>query len=881
MRTDTPQRIYLKDYRPPDYLIDRVELDISLHPSATRVHSRLHVRRNPQAGAGSPSLILDGDYQQLISISIDGIALSDKAYVLGGETLTLHAVPGRDFIVEIESINDPSDNGELSGLYLSNDVFCTQCEAEGFRRITYFLDRPDILSVYTVRLEANRETCPVLLSNGNKVEQGLLDNGRHYAVWHDPFPKPSYLFALVGGKLGHVADTFITSSGRKVDLGIYVEPGKEERCAYAMDALKRSMRWDEERFGCEYDLDVFNIVAVSDFNAGAMENKGLNIFNDKFVLASHDTATDSDFANVESIIAHEYFHNWTGNRITCRDWFQLCLKEGLTVYRDQEFSADMRSASVVRIGDVKQLRALQFLEDAGPLAHPVRPGSFIEINNFYTPTVYEKGAELVRMIATILGEDGFRAGMDLYLSRHDGEAATVEQFITCFEAASSVDLKQFRLWYDQAGTPTLNVQDHYDAATQTYRLDIEQTVPATPGQPDKAPMYIPIRIGLLDADGRDLPLGRNSDVLHLSEQRQSFTFKNIPVRPVPSLLRGFSAPVKLASDARDTDLAFRLTHDSDPFNRWQAGQSLAIRLLRQAYADILDRRGPSFPESFAEALGTNLADARLETAYRALLMELPSELDLILDIAHDIDTDAVHRARQGMRHWLAVNLQEILQDLYATQTQHGPYSPDAEHAGQRALRNGAMTLLSATGDAAAVERLVTHFDQADNMTDLMAALSSITHLDHPKRADLLDRFCTRFADNPLVVDKWFALQAATSLPDALDHVCQLISHPAFSLRNPNRVRALIGTFAQANHAGFNRADGAGYRFTAEMILSIDKSNGQLAARLAGAFKNWRMMDQQRRTHAQANLEMMAGRESLSRNLREIVELSLQPSHENS
>ena len=882
MRTDTPQRIYLKDYRPPDYLVETVELDVALDARATRVRSTLTVRRNKAASVGKPPLVLDGEKLKLVSVSMNGVKLSKKAYTLGERSLSLAAVPNDRFTLEIETVCDPKSNTELSGLYLSNGTFCTQCEAEGFRRITFFLDRPDVLSVYTTRLTADRDRTPVLLANGNPIESGWLEGGRHFAIWHDPFPKPSYLFAMVGGNLGRGSDSFTTASGRKVGLNIYVEPGKEVHSAYAMAALKRAMRWDEERFGREYDLEQFNIVAVSDFNMGAMENKGLNIFNDKYILASPETATDADYANIEAIIAHEYFHNWTGNRITCRDWFQLCLKEGLTVFRDQEFSADMRQATVERIGDVRLLRSQQFAEDAGPLAHPVRPESFLEINNFYTPTVYEKGADLVRMIRTIVGPEGFRAGMDLYFVRHDGEAATVENFIRCFEDAAAVDLNQFRLWYSQAGTPELVVKGRYSAAKRTFTLEVEQIVPATPGQPHKKPMHIPLTLGLVGSRGVDLPLKLNGTavadgILHVRKRKETFRFDDVSERPVPSLLRGFSAPVQLTTNTGEKDLLFLLAHDSDAFNRWQAAYGCAIRRLAASYAalrDGSDREENRDIHPFAEALGRVVTDETLEAAYRAQLLELPGESDLAMALGADVDPDAVHVAREAMRGALARLLAPQLESLYEAFKPNAPYSPDAESAGRRALRNAALALLAAPADAAAAERVAAHYEAADNMTDMMAALGIITHIDHAERARLLDDFRRRFKGDALVLDKWYCLEAASTLPGTIERVVELSRDKAFSPYNPNRVRALLGTFATANQTGFHRADGAGYRLIGSHAVDLDHINPQLAARLLGAFKNWKIMEPLRRKTAEAALRQVAETEGLSADVIEIAQRSL-------
>src|SRR6516164_3400481 len=798
MRTEQARPVRLEDYRPPDWLVESVELDVALDPTATRVRAALTLRPNGNGAAPAP-LMLDGEALKLRALKLDGAALPPEQFVVTPDQLTIAQPPQRRFRLEIETVVDPSANTQLLGLYRSGAIYCTQCEAEGFRRITYFPDRPDVMAVYTTRIEAEKADAAVLLANGNLVASGdVPDTTRHFAVWHDPFPKPSYLFALVGGKLACVEDRFRTTSGREVALRIYVEPGRESRCAYAMDSLKRAMRWDETAFGREYDLDIFMIVAVSDFNMGAMENKGLNVFNDKYVLASPETATDNDFERIEAIIAHEYFHNWTGNRITCRDLFQLCLKEGLTVFRDQEFSADQRSRAVERISDVRGLRAHQFVEDAGPLAHPVRPTVYREINNFYAATVYEKGAELVRMINTLLGPKNFRRGMDLYFVRHDGQAATVEQFVQCFADVSGADLRQFMLWYSQAGTPEVAASGSYDAGAKTYRLELTQTVPPTPGQSNKDPMVIPLVIGLVGGHGCDLPLkpsnGRAIErgLLTLSKTTESIEFAEIGERPVLSLNRRFSAPIRLVLDLSAEDLRFLAAYDSDAFNRWQAVQTLANRLL----------------------------------------------------------------------------------DNYRRLSDTGPYRSDAASAGRRALRNTCLDLMVATRGPEGISLAAAQYRTADNMTDRLAALSTLSLWDVPERAAALDDFYGRYAHDPLVIDKWLALQAAIPEPATLERVKALTTHRAFSLANPNRVRALIHAFALTNQKEFNRADGAGYDFIVDIALRLDAKNPQLAARLLSAFKSWRTFEPGRRTLAEAALRRAAAAQSLSADVTDIVQRAL-------
>jgi aminopeptidase N len=872
MRTDQARPVRLADYQPPDWLVDTVELDFALDPTATRVKATLMLKPNPARPAGAP-ITLDGDGINLVSLSIDGEPLPADHFDATPDRLTITQAPPRPLKLTIETRVDPAANTQLSGLYRSRTTYCTQCEAEGFRRITYFPDRPDVMAIYTTRIEADRAAVPVLLSNGNLIDQGDLANGRHFAVWHDPFPKPSYLFALVGGTLGCVTDTFKTLSGRNVTLKIYVEPGNEDRCAYAMDSLKRAMRWDEDAFGREYDLDVFMIVAVSDFNMGAMENKGLNVFNDKYVLASSETATDADFAHIEAIIAHEYFHNWTGNRITCRDWFQLCLKEGLTVFRDQEFTSDQRSRPVKRISDVRLLRAHQFVEDSGPLAHPVRPEVYHEINNFYTATVYEKGAEVIRMLKVLLGAEAFRTGMDLYFERHDGEACTIEQFIQCFADTSKRDLSQFMLWYRQSGTPDVVAKGTWDEAAKTYRLDLEQTLAPTPGQPTKEPMVIPLALGLVGADGRDmplsdLPLGGDRQVVVLTKPAETVTFKHIPQRPVLSLNRGFSAPIKLTANISDDDLGFLAAHDSDPFSRWQSVYALAMRIL------TVQGGGKIAPEHLYRAYETILADTRLEPAFVAQALALPGEADIAREIGHDVDPDAIYAARHALRAGVGARLADALSAARDGHAVVGAYSPDAASAGRRSLRNAALDLLCATGSPRFIAIAAEQYRDADNMTDRMAALSILSLHPTPERTDAIADFYARYSADHLLIDKWFALQAAIPETATLEKVGTLTSHPLYTIKNPNRVRALIGTFAQANPTQFNRPDGAGYDFVAEAVMTLDDINAQVAARLVGAFRSWRVLEPDRRALAEAALTRIAAKSNLSADVADIVRRSL-------
>ena len=879
MRTEEHRTVRLSEYRPPDWLVETVDLDIKLHPTRTPVRATLKLKPNPAAGAPAP-LSFDGDGLTLVSLKIDGMPVATDRYVATPDSLTIAQPPHGPFTLEIETLVDPQANTQLSGLYRSSGTWCTQCEAEGFRRITYFADRPDVMAVYTTRIEADKADAPVLLANGNLKDSGDLPGGKHFAVWHDPWPKPAYLFAMVGGKLGHIEDSFTTASGRKVALRIYVEPGKEDRCGYAMDSLKRAMRWDEQAFGREYDLDIFMIVAVSDFNMGAMENKGLNVFNDKYVLATPATATDTDFVSIEAIIAHEYFHNWTGDRITCRDWFQLCLKEGLTVYRDQEFTSDMRSRVVARIGDVRGLRTHQFVEDAGPLAHPVRPELYREINNFYTTTVYEKGAEVVRMIHTLLGPELFRKGMDLYFERHDGHAATVEQFVQCFADVSKRDFKQFMRWYSQAGTPEIVASGRYDAQAKTYTLDLAQVTPPTPGQPTKEPMVIPLATGLIGRDGRDLPLtladGRKiaRGVLVLDKAAESFVFTGVAEPPVLSTNRNFSAPIKLTANLSAGDLRLMAAHDSDPFNRWQAVQTLASALLVGNVARLRAGQDPELDEGLLDALAAILADKNLEPAFVAETLSPPSEADVAREIGRDVDPDAIFRARAALRAVMGLHLNAALTAAYQSLSDSKPYSPDAASAGRRMLKNACLDLLAATQESHAIKLAANQYQSADNMTDRMAALATLSLHDVAERKAAFDDFYQRYRDDPLIIDKWFVLQATSPDPGTLDRVKALTSHPAFSMSNPNRVRSLIGAFAQGNATQFNRPDGAGYEFVADRILALDPANPQVASRMSTAFKSWRALESGRRARAQAALKRIAAAPKLSRDVTEIVTRAL-------
>lgn len=875
MRTETPPIVRLEDYRPSDHLIDRVDLDVRLDPRDTRVTATLALRPNPLGRAGAP-LVLDGDDLTLLALDLDGQALAPDAFRADGAGLSVHAPPQRPFTLRIETRLDPTANTKLMGLYRSGGVYCTQCEADGFRRITYFLDRPDVLSVYTTRIEAVREAAPVLLGNGNPVEAGAIPGSdRHYAVWHDPLPKPAYLFALVGGRLDRVTRSFTTMEGRAVEIAVYVEPGKGDRAGYALDAVERSMAWDERAFGRAYDLDVFNVVAVSDFNMGAMENKGLNIFNDKYVLASPETATDTDYAAIEAIIAHEYFHNWSGNRVTCRDWFQLCLKEGLTVFRDQEFSSDMRSRAVHRIAEVRTLRARQFPEDAGPLAHPVRPKHYAEINNFYTATVYEKGAEIVRMLRTLIGEAAFRAGMDRYFADNDGTAATVEDFLRAFEQVTGRDLSRFAEWYERPGTPRVAVSGRYDADAKTYRLDFRQTRPGAGA--DAPPLVIPVRLGLIGPDG---PLAEatsaevEAGVFVLAAAEASLTFGNVAAAPVPSLFRDFSAPVRVESGLDDAARLTLLRHDTDDFNRWEAAQRVAMRIM---IAQVRGAETEAGADALVDALGAFLdAQALRNPAFAAQVLALPSEGDIADEIGTEIDPDAIYRARRDLRRRLGATLRDRLTALRAALAERPgtAFSPDAASAGRRALRNAALDLIAAADAEAGRELAQAQIAAASNMTDRLAALATLALLPGEAREAALAAFAERFAAEPLVLDKWFGLQAMIPEADTVARIRGLQEHPAFAMTNPNRVRALVGSFSLANPTQFNRPDGAGYDLVADTILALDGTNPQVAARLMTAFGSWRRLESGRRRTAERVLRRIAATPGLSRDVADIGTRSL-------
>jgi aminopeptidase N len=877
MKEAAPRTIQLADYTPPPYLIDTADLRFDLREHGTRVTARLAIRRNPDGPGGD--LRLHGEGLQPVWVRLDGSELPADRYATDEESMTLHAPPAA-FVLESEVVIAPEANTALEGLYRSSGLFCTQCEPEGFRRITWFVDRPDVMTRFTVRIEADRATCPVLLSNGNPREAGDLPDGRHYAEWDDPFPKPSYLFALVAGDLRHVEQHYRTLSGRDVRLRIYVEPENIDKCDHAMRSLVNAMRWDEQRYGREYDLEVFNIVAVNDFIMGAMENKGLNIFNSKFVLARPDTATDADFLGIEGVVAHEYFHNWTGNRITCRDWFQLSLKEGFTVFRDQEFSADMGARGVKRIEDVRLLRAHQFAEDAGPMAHPVRPASYIEINNFYTVTVYEKGAEVVRMQANLLGPEQFRRATDLYFERHDGQAVTTEDFTRCMADVSGLDLAQFRHWYDYAGTPVVTVQGVHDADAATYTLSMHQSVPDTPGQRDKPPFMIPIVTALLGADGRDMPVSLGDATapatehrLRLTEREQRFVFHGVHEAPVPSLLRGFSAPVKLEFDYSDEQLMFLLASDGDGFNRWDAAQTLTRRVLLQMTSDYQQGIEMQVPDGLLTAFGDALRRDDADPALTAEVLGLPP-IGYLGDFLPVVDVDALHLARETLRVAVGRALHDELRDAYDTLHDDAPYAPTPAAIGRRSLKNRVLGYLTATGDPAAWDACRDQYLARHNMTDGLAALALLADSDRPEREALLADFERRWAEDPLVMDKWFAVQALSSRADTLAQVHRLMSHRVFAMRNPNKVRALVGSFCSGNPLRFHAADGSGYAFLRERVLELDPTNPQIAARLLRVLARWRRFDEDRQALMRRTLEAVLAAD-VSKDVYEIAAKSLE------
>ncbi len=872
-----PKTIYLADYRSPDFLIDTVELLFDLNETATKVTSAMSIRRNDNTS--NCSLVLNGRDLTLISLSMNGRMLDTEEYEIGAETLTLTDLPD-EFKLEVVTEINPQGNTSLGGLYTSGGNFCTQCEAEEFRKITYFLDRPDVMARYTTTIIAEKEYYPVLLSNGNLVDQGDYDDGRHWVKWQDPFPKPCYLFALVAGDLACIEDTFTTQSGRKIDLHIYVQHHNVSKCDHAMRSLKNSMDWDERTYGREYDLDLYMIVAVDDFNMGAMENKGLNVFNSKYVLASVDTATDQDYQGIEGVIGHEYFHNWSGNRVTCRDWFQLSLKEGFTVYRDEEFSADMGSRGVKRIEDVNVLRTHQFREDSGPMAHPIRPESYVEINNFYTVTVYNKGAEIVRMLAHLVGPEGFRKGTDLYFDRFDGQAVTTDDFVAAIEDANSMDFSQFKRWYNQAGTPVLSVEQEYDADKKIFRLKVSQSCPSTPGQEKKLPFHIPFAVGLLDESGKNLPIkisgvshDNESCVLNVCEPEHIFEFENVSCKPVPSLLRGFSAPVKLETDLSNDQLYFLMANDTDSFNRWDSGQQMAIKVILSLIENYKKGQELTLDQDFINAIRKTLLDTELDPALIAAAMTLPSEA-YVSEFVEVIDPKAIHEARRFMMITIAKQLKSELLVKYKEIKDEGEYKIDAFSIGCRSLKNTCLRYLSVLEDNDVIALCGRQFDAAHNMTDVIVALSCLGNSEGSEKEDALSSFYNKWQQDPLVLDKWFSIQATSRLDNTLSNVKSLTKHPAFSIKNPNKVRSLIGAFCNANPSKFHDTSGAGYEFLADTIIKLDGLNPQVAARMSNAFSQWRRYDKNLQKLMRSQMERIIGVKELSRDVYEVMSKSL-------
>jgi len=875
MKTDQNNPvIYRKDYRPPNHWVKSCQLGFVIEPQHTTVRSTLRFEKNPQTD--SHTLELNGVDLELISIKLDGRELGPDDYRQDDEKLLIENVP-EQFALQVENRIYPEKNTALEGLYQSGSFFLTQCEAEGFRKITYYPDRPDVMAPFDVTIVADKKKYPVLLSNGNPAGAGDLAEGRHFARWTDPHPKPSYLFALVAGDLKHIEDSYTTINGDEVTLRIYVEEENLDSCDYAMGALKRSMQWDEDKFGLAYDLDVFNIVATNDFNMGAMENKGLNIFNAKFVLARPDTATDMDFQGVEAVIGHEYFHNWTGNRVTCRDWFQLSLKEGLTVFRDQEFTADMQSRAVKRIEDVRALRTLQFAEDAGPMSHPVRPDSYIEINNFYTLTVYEKGAEVVRMYHTLLGADGFRKGMDLYFQRHDGQAVTCDDFRAAMADANHVNLDQFGLWYSQNGTPRVSVQEHWNPETGELTLFFEQHRPDSFKGDNWQPMHIPVKLALLDASGNPIPLfedGRDEMVYELKEAQQKLTFGNLPEKPVASVLRDFSAPVILDYPRSPEEQAFIMAHDSDAFNRWDAAQSMAMDVIQNAYAAIGRGQEPQCPSYLTDAFAQVLADTSADPALVAETLRLP-DIKSMITLMREVNVTRLHQAREFIKKSVAEKLRQLFEDAYETNRTEGEYRVDPRDIAKRSLKNTALGYLMSLEDEEAYARCATQIEKANCMTDKLAALTLYAHHQGPAYQQKLEAFYRQWQHDPLVVNKWLTIQATSPEDGTLELLEKLLHHEAFSMRNPNNVRALVGAFASANPVQFHRADGQGYQWLADLVLELNALNPQVAARIVSQFNSWQQFDPQRQEEILKQLRRIKEAGNLSPDVYEIVSKAIE------
>jgi len=884
MRTEQPKMIALSDYRLPDYLIDETHLTFELHESYALVHARLLMQRNPGLDNSLPPLLLDGQQLELIDIALDGQQLSAVEYEFSENHLKVQPAQSAFELTTTVRI-EPQKNTALEGLYKSSGMFCTQCEAQGFRKITYYLDRPDVMSRFTTTIHAEKHSYPVLLSNGNPIAEGEDEQGRHWVTWEDPFKKPAYLFAVVAGDLLNVEDSFTTMSGRDVALRIYVEPENIDKCQHAMNSLKKAMRWDEAVYGREYDLDIFMIVAVNDFNMGAMENKGLNIFNSSCVLAKAVTATDAAHQRVEAVVAHEYFHNWSGNRVTCRDWFQLSLKEGFTVFRDSEFSADMNSRVVKRIEDVAYLRTHQFAEDAGPMAHPVRPAQYMEISNFYTLTIYEKGAEVVRMLHTLLGAATFRKGSDLYFERHDGQAVTCDDFIAAMQDVSGIDLTQFKRWYSQAGTPELQVSDNYDAATQTYQLQVKQSCPDTPGQTNKLPFVIPLSIALLNKQGEAIPLQLQGESAAVQDERvlsviaaeQTFTFINVAEQPLPSLLRGFSAPVELRYDYSRDDLLFLLQHDTDGFNRWEAGQQLSLQVIEEVVGQVYEAAEPMLDTRLVEVFAALLEQDDLDPAMLAEFLALPST-GYIIEQYVQADPLAIHQAREHVSNQLAFALKEPMLARYKVLRKASletPYVAQAGDFARRRLQNMLLAYLMRTENLEVMDACVDQFGVSDNMTERLAALACLVNSPFSDEAEkALESFAERFEDDPLVMDQWFSVQAAAVLPNGLERVQYLLSHPAFSIKNPNKVRAVVGAFSTQNTPNFHAEDGSGYAFLADKVIELDALNPQMAARMLSPLTRWQRFDLHHQEQMQMQLKRIKNSGDLSADLFEVLEKSL-------
>lgn len=886
MKDSTPDHVHLKDYQPPLFQIPSTELYFVLGEAKTIVRAKLKIQRSTAAAHGiESSLILDGLPELKLNwLKVNGETLGQDAYALSEQNLTIHTKLN-EFILETETEIEPQKNQSFEGLYKTGKVFCTQCEAEGFRKITYFLDRPDVMSVYTVTIEADKKQYPLLLSNGNQTERRELPDGRHAVTWHDPFKKPCYLFALVAGDLGLLEDTYTTLSGRRVKLQIFAQYGLQERCRHAMESLKLAMKWDEDTYGLEYDLDLYMIVVADDFNMGAMENKGLNIFNANYVLANPQTATDTDYDNILAVVGHEYFHNWTGNRVTCRDWFQLSLKEGLTVFRDQRFSGDLSSEAVNRIEQAVHLRTHQFAEDAGPMAHPIRPTSYLTIDNFYTITVYEKGAEVIRMMETLLGRDGFRRGMDLYFARHDGQAVTTEDFVAAMADANQVDLQQFKNWYDQAGTPVVKVLVSYDQTKKIYTLTLEQSCPPTPGQSTKKAFHIPVAVGLIGADGKDLSLNLASSesatpanstttaILHLRENRQSFSFTGVHERPALSLLRGFSAPVRVEYEISDDDLEFLMAFDSDAFSRWEAAQTLTVRVVKELVSDFIAGQKLRNPERLLRAFGFLLNDDKCDPAFKSLMMTLPSVQYLGLFFS-PINVDAIHAAREHILRSISQNFKGLLLVIYKELALKNSQGLEAAAKSERALKSRALEYIVMSDEPRDLELAYEQVTAARNMTDELGGLQALSRSTSPLKQQALDRFYKTWKNEPLVVNKWLTIQAAAPTADTFERVKSLAVSDVFDRTNPNKIYSLFVAFSRFNLVRFHDASGEPYRYIIEQVLDIDSRNPQVAARLMGAFSQWRSFEKTRQDLMRSELERLLARPKLSTNVYEIATKTL-------